>query len=52
MLPIRIAAIGGNEALGDGKAVAIGLEHLFEVPPSYLITALLDRRARPFARFS
>ena len=31
MLPIRIAAIGGTEALGDGEAVAVRLERLFEL---------------------
>jgi hypothetical protein len=30
-LPQRIAAIGGGEALGDGKAIAEGLERLLQL---------------------
>ena len=30
-LPPAIAAIGGGEALGDGEAIAVGLERLLEL---------------------
>src|SRR6202035_1713382 len=48
-LPLRIAAIGGGEALADGEAVAVRLERLVELALRHQHVADLDVRDRQIA---
>ena len=48
-LPLRVAAIGGGEALADGEAVAVGLERLVELALRHQHVADLVVRDRQIA---